>query len=240
MRVAISAMVLAAPWVAVAGCGGQEAQLNRLTPEEEAAGWRLLFDGTLEGWRGYQRADAPGGWSAEDGILTFTPGVDGGDLMTAHQFGDFELALEWKIGEGGNSGIFYRATEAERAPYWTGPEFQILHNAGHQDGAAPETSAGSNYALHPPAKDVTRPVGEWNSVRIVLDGARVQHWMNDVKIVEYELWTDAWRALVAGTKFADWPGYGMAPAGHIGLQDHGNPVWFRNIRIRVAQAGSGQ
>ena len=240
MRVAVSAMVLAAPWMAVAGCGGQEVPLNRLTPEEEAAEWRLLFDGTLEGWRGYQRADAPGGWSVEDGILTFTPGVDGGDLMTAQQFGDFELALEWKIGEGGNSGIFYRATEAERAPYWTGPEFQILHNAGHPDGAAPETSAGSNYALHPPAEDVTRPVGEWNSVRIVLDGAQVQHWMNDVKIVEYELWTDEWRALVAGTKFADWPRYGMAPSGHIGLQDHGNPVWFRNIRIRVAHAGSGQ
>ena len=239
MRVVISAMVLAVPWTAAAGCGGQEAPLNRLTPDEEAAGWRLLFDGTLEGWRGYQRSDAPGGWSVEGGILAFTPGVDDGDLMTVQQFGDFELELEWKIGEGGNSGIFYRATEAERAPYWTGPEFQILHNAGHPDGRAPETSAGSNYALHPPAEDVTRPVGEWNRVRIVLDGARVQHWMNDAKIVEYELWTDEWRALVADTKFADWPDYGMAPAGHIGLQDHGNPVWFRNIRIRVAQGGRG-
>ena len=240
MRVVVSGTILAVPWMALAaGCGGQEAPLNRLTPAEESAGWRLLFDGTLEGWRGYQRADVPAGWSVEDGILTFTPGVGAGDLMTAQQFGDFELALEWRIGDGGNSGIFYRATEAERAPYWTGPEYQILHNAGHPDGGAPETSAGSNYALHPPAEDVTRLVGEWNTVRIVADGARVQHWMNGVKIVEYELWTDEWRALVASTKFADWPGYGMAPTGHIGLQDHGDPVWFRNIRIRVAQGGRG-
>ncbi|MDE2806757.1 MAG: DUF1080 domain-containing protein [Gemmatimonadota bacterium] len=217
----------------------QEAPPNRLTAEEAAAGWTLLFDGTLAGWRGYRRADTPAGWSIEDGILTFTPGVGDGDLMTREQFGDFELALEWRIAEGGNSGIFYRATEAERAPYWTGPEFQILHNEGHPDGRTPETSAGSNYALHAPIEDVTRRVGEWNRVRIVLDGARVEHWMNDVKVVEYELWTDEWRDLVASTKFVDWPAYGMAHTGHIGLQDHGDPVWFRNVKIRVAPGGQG-
>ena len=210
----------------------REAPVSRLTAEEEAAGWQLLFDGTLDAWRGYRRDDAPGGWSAAGGGLAFTPGVDGGTLITRERFGDFELALEWKVAAGGNSGVFYRATEAERAPYWTGPEMQILDNAGHPDGGIPETSAGANYGLHAPVRDVTRPVGEWNRARIVVRGARVEHWMNGVRIVEYELWTDEWRVAVAATKFADWPGYGMAEAGHIGLQDHGDPVWYRNIRIR--------
>lgn len=203
-----------------------------LTPREEEAGWRLLLDGTLDAWRGYRRDDAPAGWSAEGGTLSFTPGVDGGTLITRDRFADFELALEWKVAEGGNSGVFYRVTEAERAPYWTGPELQVLDNKGHPDGRTPETSAGANYGLHAPGEDVTRPAGEWNEVRIVVRGAHVEHWMNGVRIVEYELWTDKWRAAVAATKFADWPGYGMAAAGHVGLQDHGDPVWYRNIRVR--------
>lgn len=204
-----------------------------LTPEEEAAGWRLLLDGTLDAWRGYRREDVPAGWSVGGGTLSFAPGADGGTLITREQFADFELALEWKVAEGGNSGVFYRVTEAERAPYWTGPELQVLDNAGHPDGRTPETSAGANYALHAPAEDVTRPAGEWNEARIVVRGAHVEHWMNGVRIVEYELWTEEWRAAVAATKFAEWPGYGMAAAGHIGLQDHGDPVWYRNIRVRV-------
>ena len=206
---------------------------NRLTPEEEAAGWKLLFDGTLDGWRGYRRDAVPGGWEARDGALVFTPGQGSGTLITIEQYADFELALEWKVGEGGNSGIFFRATEEEVAPYWTGPEMQVLDNDGHPDGRRPETSSGSNYALHPPTEDVTRPVGEWNEVRIIVRGPEVEHWMNGVRIVAYELWTDEWRAMVQATKFGEWPGYGMAAAGHIGLQDHGDPVWYRNIRIRT-------
>lgn len=211
----------------------QEPVPNTLTPEEEAAGWKLLFDGTLDGWRGYRRDDVPGGWTVRDDALAFTPGVEDGSLMTVDQYGDFELIFEWKVLEGGNSGVFYRATEAERSPYWTGPEYQILDNERHADGANPETSAGSNYALHAPAEDVTRPVGEWNRARIVVSGAHVEHWLNEVKLLEYELWSDEWREIVAATKFVDWPGYGMARAGHIGLQDHGDPVWYRNIRIRT-------
>ena len=211
----------------------QEPAPNQLTPDEEAAGWKLLFDGTLDGWKGYRRDDVPGGWTVEGDALAFTPGVEAGNLMTADQYADFELVFEWRVLEAGNSGVFYRATEAERAPYWTGPEYQILDNERHADGANPETSAGSNYALHAPAEDVTRPVGEWNTARIVVTGAHVEHWMNEVKLLEYELWSDEWREIVADTKFADWPGYGMARAGHIGLQDHGDPVWYRNIRIRV-------
>ncbi len=214
------------------GPGTQELAANQLTPEEEAAGWKLLFDGTLEGWRGYRTAEPPQGWSAENGTLAFTPGVGGGDLITVERFADFDLALEWKIGEGGNSGVFFRVTEAEGEPYWTGPELQILDNVAHRDGRTPETSAGANYGLHGPVEDVTRPVGEWNQVRIEVRGSQVEHWMNGVRIVAYELGTPEWRARVAQTKFAEWPGYGTAPEGHIGLQDHGDPVWYRNVKIR--------
>lgn len=217
------------------GIGESEAQepaMPNLTTAEEAEGWRLLFDGTFAGWRGYRRDDVPAGWSAKDGVLAFTPGRGGGDLITADQFGDFELAFEWKIGPGGNSGVFFRLTEAERAPYWTGPEMQILDDAGHADGSVPESSAGANYGLHAPARAVAKPPGQWNQARILARGPRVEHWLNGVRVVAYELWTDEWRALVAETKFADWPGYGMARSGHVGLQDHGDPVWYRNLKIR--------
>lgn len=210
----------------------REAPVNRLGADDEEAGWRLLSDGTLDAWRGYRRPDVPGGWSATDGGIAFTPGVESGSIITRDQFTDFELAFEWRVEERGNSGVFYKVTEAERAPYWTGPEYQVLDNAGHPDGRQPETSAGANYGLHAPAEDVARPAGEWNRGRIVVRGARVEHWMNGARIVEYELWTDEWRALVAETKFAEWPGYGMAEGGHVGLQDHGDPVWYRNVRIR--------
>lgn len=214
--------------------GAQQQELNHLTPEEEAAGWRLLFDGaSLEGWRGYRMDGVPAGWAARDGVLAFTSGDGGGgDLITVDRFADFELALEWKVGPAGNSGVFFRVTEEERAPYWTGPEMQILDNSGHRDGQNGKTSAGANYGLHAPAEDVARPAGEWNSARIVVRGAQVEHWLNGVQIVTYELWTPQWRAAVAATKFGEWPGYGRAAEGHIGLQDHGDPVWFRNIKLR--------
>ena len=214
------------------GADDQEAPVNRLTAEEVEAGWKLLSDGTLDAWRGYRRTDVPAGWSATDGAIAFTPGVESGSIITRDQFADFELAFEWRVEERGNSGVFYKVTEAERAPYWTGPEYQVLDNAGHPDGQNPETSAGANYALHAPIEDATHPTGDWNQSRIVVRGPRVEHWLNGVMIVEYELWTDAWRALVADTKFAQWPGYGMAGEGHVGLQDHGDPVWYRNVKIR--------
>ncbi len=210
----------------------REPAADGLAAEEEEAGWRLLSDGTLDAWRGYRRPDVPGGWSATDGAIAFTPGVEGGSIITRDQFTDFELAFEWRVEDGGNSGVFYKVTEAERAPYWTGPEYQVLDDAGHPDGQRPETSAGANYALHAPVGGASRPAGDWNQGRIVVRGPRVEHWMNGVKVVEYELWTDEWRSLVAGTKFAEWPGYGMAEGGHVGLQDHGDPVWYRNVRIR--------
>jgi hypothetical protein len=205
---------------------------NTLTEEERAAGWQLLFDGqTMAGWRGFRRDELPAGWQAADGKLKRV--AQGGDIITTEQYGSFELELEWRIETGGNSGIFFHVTEDADHVWQTGPEMQILDNAAHRDGLQPETSAGSNYALHAPARDVSRPAGEWNQVRLVVQGDHVEHWLNGEKIVEYELGSDDWKARVEASKFRDMPGYGRARSGHIALQDHGDPVAFRNIRIRI-------
>ena len=214
------------------------AQMPSLTAKEKAEGWKLLFDGkSLAGWRGYKTETAPTGWRAANGELSRVG--EGGDLMTAEQFDNFELRLEWKITEGGNSGIIYRISpepDATAGPppftYSSGPEFQILHNAGHKDGANPLTSAGSNYAVNPPIKDVTRPVGEWNEARLIANGNHVEHWMNGVKLLEYEIDSADWLARVKASKFAKMPWYGRAKRGYIALQDHGNLVTYRNVKIR--------
>lgn len=206
---------------------------NTLTPTETADGFQLLFDGaSIDAWRGYQRQDVPAGWSARDAALVYTPGQGGGDIITRDTYADFDLRLEWKIGPAGNSGVMFGIVETEERTYESGPEMQILDNAGHRDGQNPMTSAGSNYALHAPSADVTRPLGEWNEVRIVRHGNRVAHWLNGTQVVEYELGSEAWSALVANSKFVEWPQYGVHHEGHIGLQDHGDPASFRNIKIR--------
>ena len=211
------------------------AQMPSLTAAEKAAGWKLLFDGkSLNGWRGYKTEAPPSGWTAANGELSRTG--EGGDLMTVEQFDNFELQLEWKITESGNSGIIYRITTDGPFTYSSGPEFQILHNAGHKDGKNPLTSAGSNYAVNPPIRDVTRPVGEWNTARIVVNGNHVEHWMNGVKLLEYEIGSADWEARVKASKFATMPWYGRAKRGYIALQDHGNLVTYRNIRIRPLTA----
>jgi hypothetical protein len=226
MRV-ICAAVLVALMSSFAGASAQ----NALTEQERAEGWRRLFDGrTTEGWRGFRRDAMPAGWQVVDGALTRV--AAGGDIITTEQFGSFELALEWKVAPGGNSGIFFNVTEDADYVWQTGPEYQILDDVGHRDGHTPETSAGSNYALHAPATAAAKPAGEWNSTRLLVRGDRVEHWLNGGLIVSYELGSDEWKALVAASKFRDMPGYGRARRGHIALQDHGDPVAFRNIRIR--------
>jgi hypothetical protein len=205
--------------------------VNFLTADERAAGWKLLFDGTtLNGWRGFKQKAAPQGWQVVDGALARTAG--GGDLLTDDQYDSFELRLEWKLSQGGNSGIMFRVSEAGEETYHTGPEFQVLDNARHRDGKNPLTSAGSCYGLYAPIRDVTRPVGQWNSVRLIVNGNHVEHWMNEVKIVEYELLSPDWQKRVAASKFKEWPPFGREPRGHIALQDHGAFVAYRNIKIR--------
>jgi len=204
---------------------------NTLTKREVADGWILLFDGkTTNGWRGFQKKEVPDGWQVEDGALVRKG--QGGDIVTVDEFGSFELSFEWKVTEGANSGVFFHVAEGDYgAVYETGPEYQVLDNAGHHDGESPLTSAASNYALDAPGEDRTRPVGEWNQGRISVHSGHVEHWLNGKKVVEYDLWTDDWMAAVAASKFNAMPGYGLEKRGHIALQDHGDLVAFRSIKI---------
>jgi hypothetical protein len=208
------------------------AAANQLTTRELQDGWRLLFDGrTLNGWRGYGKQTMPPGWAAVDGALTRT--AEAADIVTTEQFRNFDLQLEWKIAPGGNSGIFYRAVESADPIYYSGPEYQILDDQVHRDGQSDLTSSGANYALHPAPRGVVKPVGEWNSARIVVRGNHVEHWLNGQKIVDYELGSADWQQRVAKSKFNEWPAYGKAAQGYIGLQEHGSWVAFRNIKLRV-------
>lgn len=212
-----------------------EKSINILSADERANGWKLLFDGkTFDGWRAYKGKEVPDKWKILHGALVLKPGdgKHGGDIMTVDEFDNFELRLEWRISRGGNSGLMYRVTEEADAPYGSGPEYQILDNANHPDGRDPKTSAASCYALYAPSKDATRPVGEWNKTRLVVNGKHVEHWLNDVKVVSYEIGGDDWNTRVAASKFKEWKQFAKANKGHIDLQDHGNEVAYRNIKIR--------
>jgi hypothetical protein len=194
--------------------------------------WRTLFDGrTLDAWRGYRRDSVPRGWRVLDGALTLVGKA--GDLITRDVFGDFELVLEWMVAEAGNSGIMYRVTEDAAETWQTGPEMQVLDDARHRDGRSRLTAAGAVYGLYPAPAGVVKPAGEWNSARIVVRGDRVEHWLNGVEVAAYRLGSADWEARVAASKFRKWPRYGRAAVGHIALQDHGDRVAYRNVRIRA-------
>jgi hypothetical protein len=215
--------------VALTGCAGAQA----VPAGAASAGpWTDLLQAPTTQWRGYQKAALPDGWRYDASTRQLIRTAGGGDIVTRAQYGDFELELEWKVGPKGNSGVFYRATEATPRIYENSPEMQILDNAGHNDGKNTLTSSGSNYALDAPMRDVTRPIGQWNQARVVAVGDRVEHWLNGVKVVEYTTGSADWVAKVKASKFNQWPTYGLARRGHIGLQDHGDVVSFRNIRVR--------
>lgn len=218
--------------VACSPAGRAQSGLNTLTAAERDAGWRLLFDGrTTDGWRGYHMDSMPSGWKVVEAALTRVG--EGGDIMTREQFANFELMLEWKIAPGGNSGIMYRVTEEYDYSYKSGPEMQVLDDAAHEDAQSRLTAAGSNYALYPAPAGVVKPAGEWNLVRLVVNRNHVEHWLNGQKVVEYELMSPDWETRVKQSKFVEWPNYGRATQGHIALQDHGDQVAYRNIKIRA-------
>ena len=223
----VACLVVALPPAARA-----QASRNTLTPAERAAGWRLLFDGkTTTGWRGWKMDTLPSGWQVVDGALTRVRRA--ADIITTEKCKNFELSLEWKIAPNGNSGIFYRASEDDDAIYWSAPEMQVLDDAGHPDGQSRLTAAGSDYGLYPSPAGVVKPAGQWNQVRLVVNGNHVEHWLNGVKVVEYELGSPDWEARVKESKFAPHPHYGRNPEGYIGLQEHDYWVAYRNIKIRV-------
>ncbi|HTN74941.1 MAG TPA: DUF1080 domain-containing protein [Pirellulaceae bacterium] len=205
---------------------------NKLTAEEEKAGWKLIFDGeSTKGWRNYKKDAINPGWKVVDGALTRAAG-GAGDIITADKYGAFELTLDYKISKGGNSGLMFHVTEEEGTPWMTGPEIQIQDN---KDGHDPQ-KAGWLYQLYKSEIDATNPAGEWNTLRIVISPEKCEHYMNGKKYCEYVKGSKDWDERVAKSKFGKMPKFGKATAGYISLQDHGNEVAYRNIKIRPIAA----
>lgn len=220
---------------------------NELTKKEIKEGWVLLFDGeTTDNFRGYGLKEFPDkGWVVEDGTLHVIgsgrgEAGGGGDIITKKKYGNFELSLEWKVSEGGNSGIFYLAQEKADQPIWkSAPEMQILDNERHPDaklGVDGNRAAGSLYDLIPGDMSVVKPAGEWNKVEVLVYNGTVVHTVNGKNVLEYHLWTEDWKNMVLDSKFKDYEDFlNTAEEGYIGLQDHGDDVWFRNIKIKEQQ-----
>jgi hypothetical protein len=202
---------------------------NTLSADEEKAGFKLLFDGkSTASFRSYKGRGLHPNWKAVDGALTLTK-KGAGNIITKDQFEQFELILEYRIGKAGNSGLMFHVTEDEGQPWMTGPEVQIQDN---KDGHDPQKS-GWLYQLYPAETDATKPVGEWNELRLLVSKAEGRITMNGVKYCEFVKGSDDWNQKVAKSKFAKMAKFGKPTTGHIALQDHGDPVSFRNIRIRV-------
>ena len=228
-------------------------------------GYTVLFDGTsLKGWRTYGRDTLSSQWLIEDGCLKFAGatgrrrGGEGLDIVFAHKFKEFDLELEWKISERGNSGIFILAQEVvtpredgseQYEPiYISAPEYQVLDNANHPDaqlGVDGNRQSASLYDMIPAVPQNQHPFGEWNKAGISVHNGTITHYQNDIKVLEYKMWSPEWTALLQASKFSEeaWPLAfqllnncgGDAREGYIGFQDHGDPVWFRNIRIKITK-----
>ena len=182
-------------------------------------------------WRGWKSEGLPDGWKVEGNVLSKRGEVE--DIVSRKTYGDFEAEFDWKVTKGGNAGFFYRGTREYDYIYWSAPEYQILDDARHPDGKNRLTSAAAAYGLYAAPAGVVKPAGQWNSARVVVNGAKVEHWLNGHKVVEYELWSSDWKAKVAASKFAKYPNYGLARRGHLGIQgDHAGDLQIRNFRIR--------
>lgn len=214
----------------------QNEKINTLSEEEKKEGWRLLFNGkNLDGWRTFQGKEISG-WKVIDGVLNNSGvGSDhGGDIITREKFQNFELSLEWKIAPQSNSGIFYHVNEKiGTAIYESGPEYQLIDDKGWPDKLRDDQYSGANYGMHAPKNAVVKDVNEWNQARIIVNGAHVEHYLNGVKVVDYQLWDNDWKLLKENGKWKDYPYYGMARKGQIGLQDHGGLAQFRNMKIKI-------
>jgi hypothetical protein len=196
--------------------------------------WRSLLDDEASAWRGWKSPALPEGWHVSGDTISKDGEVE--DLVTREMFGNFELELEWKIGKGGNSGIFYRGTREYDYIFWSAPEFQLLDDANAPDGSDRLRSAAAAYALYAAPAGIVKPFDEWNTTRMVVNESHVEHWLNGKKVVTYELWSPDWKAKVAASKFAKYPNYGLAKKGYIGIQgDHPGTLAVRRIRIRELQ-----
>ncbi len=218
-------------WAATGAVTLAPEPLNSLTEAERTQGFELLFDGrSLSGWRAY-RGDAPPeqGWVVENGAILHRAGGGGGDLVTEAEFGDFDFRFQWRVAPNANSGVIWHVQETEAATYMTGPEYQILDDLGVKPDA--RHGAGALYDLVPNTGAELRPAGAWNEGRIVISGGRVQHFLNGKPVVDAACVGPAWQAMIATSKFKEWP-FGRATTGRLALQDHGDEVAFRNLRIK--------
>ena len=217
-----------------------DAMLNKLTPAEIKKGWKLLFDGsTLTGWKTYNRTDMATSWGVKDGAIFLDAkkgrsDVAKGDLVTLEDYDDFEFSVEWKISDCGNSGIMYRIVEDPKykQPYLTGPEMQVLDNKCHPDAKIITHRSGDFYDVMASKTENVKPAGQWNSVRIIMKGYKLEQWQNGVRQIKLTLGSDEINAIVEKSKWKNQKDWGKALIGKIGLQDHGDAVWFRNIKIR--------
>jgi Domain of Unknown Function (DUF1080) len=207
---------------------------NKLSKSEEKAGWKLLFDGkTTNGWHNFNQKGVTG-WAVKDGqLIALSQGSN--DIVSDLEYENFELMLEWKVSPGGNSGVFFNVVESPKysAVYATGPEYQLVDDIGFPEKLEGWQKSGANYGMHPPLVNALKPIGEFNSTRIVVNKGHVEHWLNGQKTAEYQLWTPEWKALLKSGKWKDFPDYGLAKRGHLALQDHGKMTWFKNIKIRA-------
>ncbi|HLY69026.1 MAG TPA: DUF1080 domain-containing protein [Puia sp.] len=210
---------------------------NGLSPAEKNEGWISLFDGkTTNGWHTYLKDKAGSAWNVEDGALHLNPkSKEGrGDIVTSKEFSNFDLKIEWKISPKGNSGVIFYVKEDPKIEesYQSGPEMQVLDNDGHPDGKIPKHRAGDLYDLIACSKETVKPVGEWNQVEIIANHGDLKLFLNGYNVVHTTMWDDNWKKMIANSKFKEWPVFGTFTSGRIDLQDHGNEVWFRNIKIK--------
>jgi hypothetical protein len=217
------------------------ASLPALSDAEKAEGWKILFDGkSLNGWQVF-KGRRNNTWEVKDGTLHCKPlnenakgdGDERSDLMTTDEYGNFEFTCDWKISPKGNSGIIYRATEEFEQPYYSGPEYQLIDDGGYAPKPTEMQLSGTAYDMYATAPKTLKPLGQWNTTKIVVNKKHVEHWLNGQKIVEYEFNSPDWRKRKENSKWKDWKGYGMATKGHLDLQDHGHEVWFRNLMIKT-------
>lgn len=215
---------------------------NTLTDAQKADGWQLLFDGTTtKGWHVYNKKSDGSAWKVADGALYLDTAqkkdwqvVGGGDIVTDEEYENYHFKVEWKVTPGGNSGLIFNINESPKYEHtWhTGPEMQVLDNAAHRDASIVKHRAGDLYDLITSSPETVKPAGEWNLAEIVSNKGTLEFYLNGTKVVSTTMWDDSWKKLIAGSKFKTMKDFGTFKKGRIGLQDHGDLVWFRNIMIK--------
>ena len=248
MKIFLSVITLL---LSVVYCHGQNSKsaknsesqaLNQLTIRQKAAGWKLLFDGkTITGWHKYGTDSIGKAWEVNNDAIHLNvsdkkdwQSKNGGDLISASEFGDFHFKIDWKIAKNGNSGLIFYVNEDPKTykyPWMTGPEMQVLDNDGHPDSKIIKHRAGDLYDLIT-AKEAVKPVGEWNTAEIISRKGVLEFRLNGQRILLTKMWDENWKKMIAGSKFHEFPGFGTFKKGKLCLQDHGDKVWFRNIMIR--------